>query len=44
MCIHPDCKKHPVYNNEGEKKALYWVDPINNTNKTIEIIQLFYNE
>jgi hypothetical protein len=25
MCIHPDCKKHPVYNNEGEKKALYCV-------------------
>ena len=25
MCIHPDCKKHPVYNNEGGKKALYCV-------------------
>ena len=23
MCIHPDCKTIPVYNNEGESKAIY---------------------
>jgi hypothetical protein len=23
MCIHPDCKKNPYYNKEGELKALY---------------------
>ena len=39
MCIHPDCKKHPVYNNEGEKKALYCIthkkeDMINVISKT----------
>jgi hypothetical protein len=30
--------------NALEEIINYWVDPINNTNKTLEIIQLFYNE
>ena len=39
MCIHPDCKKIPSYNNEGEKKPLYCVihkkeDMINVISKT----------
>ena len=30
--------------NSLEEIINYWIDPINNTNKTIEIIQLFYDE
>ena len=52
MCIEENCKKIPNYNYENETKGLYcathkkeyMINVISPINKTVEIIQLFYDE
>ena len=43
MCKENGCKIRPSFNKEGETKALYWINPENTTNNTIETIQLYYD-